>query len=311
MFYKNALRQTIEHSMDVLFSDVQESSFMENYAVARFFFKKKIQYKSLDTQVLKVKCKLRVLRICTILEETVVEYVLFYTFLLKKESCIYQEEGQFCHCAVFTKGILIKDASMEREGHLEEQLLLIDCFNYEDINFSKQPEKIQHMREPNQQRGGYDALAAVKYAERYWNDHHFAYPVFANDCTNFISQCLYAGGAKMHGESRTSGWWIRNGSWSYSWTTAHALYLYLKHAKSGLRGVFVSDPRELLLGDIICYDFEGDGRFNHTTIVVNKNAEGEPFVNAHTTNSRQRFWSYTDSTAYTPNIQYAWIQIHI
>ena len=196
-------------------------------------------------------------------------------------------------------------------GADKEQLLLIDCFNYEDINFSKQPEKIQHMREPNQQRGGYDALEAVKYAERYWNDHHFAYPVFANDCTNFISQCLYAGGAKMHGESRTSGWWIRNGSWSYSWTTAHALYLYLKHAKSGLRGVFVSDPRELLLGDIICYDFEGDGRFNHTTIVVNKNAEGEPFVNAHTTNSRQRFWSYTDSTAYTPNIQYAWIQIHI
>lgn len=41
MFYKNALRQTIEHSMDVLFSDVQESSFMENYAVARFFFSRR------------------------------------------------------------------------------------------------------------------------------------------------------------------------------------------------------------------------------------------------------------------------------
>ena len=104
MFYKNALRQTIEHSMDVLFSDVQESSFMENYAVARFFFKKKIQYKSLDTQVLKVKCKLRVLRICTILEETVVEYVLFYTFLLKKNLAYIRRKDNFVTVQFLQKG---------------------------------------------------------------------------------------------------------------------------------------------------------------------------------------------------------------
>jgi hypothetical protein len=76
-----------------------------------------------------------------------------------------------------------------------------------------------------------------------------------------------------------------------------------------LRAVEVNRPEELKLGDIICYDFEGDGRFNHTTIVTAKDADGMPLVNAHTTNSRKRYWAYTDSTAYTPNIKYIFLQV--
>lgn len=63
------------------------------------------------------------------------------------------------------------------------------------------------------------------------------------------------------------------------------------------------------MGDVICYDFEGDGRWNHTTIVVAKDADGMPLVNANTYNSRMRYWAYEDSTAYTPNMKYAFFHI--
>ena len=76
----------------------------------------------------------------------------------------------------------------------------------------------------------------------------------------------------------------------------------------GLRGKEVQDPRELILGDVICYDF-GDGRINHFTIVTGKDAFGMPLVNAHTTNSRLRYWAYEDSSAYTKNIKYKFFTI--
>ena len=108
---------------------------------------------------------------------------------------------------------------------------------------------------------------------------------------------------------RGNGWWMQNQNWSYSWTVANSLRWYLPNSKIGLRAREVSSPDELLLGDVICYDFEGDGRFNHTTIVTGRDAEGMPLVNAHTFNSRMRYWAYEDSTAYTPNINYKFLTI--
>jgi hypothetical protein len=41
----------------------------------------------------------------------------------------------------------------------------------------------------------YDRLAAVRYAETYWNKRNPAYKNFEDNCTNFISQCIRAGDA--------------------------------------------------------------------------------------------------------------------
>ncbi|MBM7660207.1 hypothetical protein JOC85_000974 [Bacillus mesophilus] len=156
----------------------------------------------------------------------------------------------------------------------------------------------------------YDRREAVRYAEKWWDSYNPEYEKFEVDCTNFISQCLHAGGAPMTGYSnRGKGWWMKNGSWSYSWSVAHALRRYLPNAKSGLRAVEKESASDLTLGDVICYDFEGDGRYNHNTIVVAKDSNNMPLVNAHTYNSRMRYWEYTDSSAYTPNIKYAFLHI--
>lgn len=160
---------------------------------------------------------------------------------------------------------------------------------------------------------GYNARKAVEYAERYWNTTNPVYPRFNDDCTNFISQCLHAGGIPMlFSKEKTKGWWIRTGKgseWSYSWSVAHSLYLLLKSGREPMRAVTVDSPEELVPGDIICYDFNGDGRFQHNTIVVAKDWDNMPLVNAHTTDSRLRYWAYEDSTAYTPQIRYAFFHI--
>jgi|GEM_PF-573589 len=160
---------------------------------------------------------------------------------------------------------------------------------------------------------GYNAEKAVAYAEHYWNSANPAYPLFDDDCTNFISQCLHAGGIPMiFSRDKTRGWWMRTGknaSWSFSWSVAHSLYLLLKSGAAPMRAVQKNGPEELVPGDVICYDFDGDGRFQHNTIVVAKDAANMPLVNAHSANSRMRFWAYLDSTAYTPNIRYAFFHI--
>ena len=69
------------------------------------------------------------------------------------------------------------------------------------------------------------------------------------------------------------------------------------------------EAEELILGDVIAYDFEDDGRWNHTTIVVAKDADGMPLVNAHSANSRRRYWNYEDSSKYTPQMKYKFFHI--
>lgn len=219
-------------------------------------------------------------------------YLAHYQFLIKHGSKMYVEEQVEERRAYFERGELVKDekiiVSEEMVPPRLEREMLVD-------------ERISYK---------YDRAKAVRYAETWWNSYNPAFPRFKVDCTNFISQCLYAGGAPMTGyPNRAKGWWCKNNNWSYSWAVAHSFRWYLSGARVGLQAVEVSSPEQLMAGDVICYDFEGDGRFNHSTIVVAKDANGMPLVNAHTTNSRMRYWSYEDSTAYTPNIRYKFFHI--
>lgn len=161
--------------------------------------------------------------------------------------------------------------------------------------------------------GSYDREKAAAYAEQYWNSYNPAYIHFEVDCTNFVSQCLHAGGIPMISTgNRNSGWWYRGGAkpdWSYSWAVAHSLYLLLKSGKAPFHAEQVEEAYQLDIGDVICYDFDGDGRYQHNTIVVAKDANGMPLVDAHTYDSSMRYWEYTDSSAYTPNIKYAFFHI--
>ncbi|MED1786531.1 MULTISPECIES: amidase domain-containing protein [Brevibacillus] len=158
----------------------------------------------------------------------------------------------------------------------------------------------------------YNREAAVAYANQFWETPNPAYPYFQDDCTNFISQCLHAGGIPMiFTNSRAKGWWYRHRKegWSFSWAIANSLESLLAKGGAPFYAQQRGTPQELEIGDIICYDFTGDGRWDHNTIVVAKDEQGLPLVNAHTFNAQYRFWEYLDSTAYTPAIKYRFFHV--
>jgi len=161
----------------------------------------------------------------------------------------------------------------------------------------------------------YNRQKVKEYADQYWNSPNPNFLHFDVDCTNYVSQCLLAGGAPMNYTGRRdSGWWYqgRKGGregWSYSWAVANALQHYLATSRSGLRAEQVHSPYELELGDVIFYDWDGNGSFQHSTIVTGFDLAGEPLVNAHTVNSRARLWSYRDSPAWSERTWYRFFHI--
>jgi hypothetical protein len=223
-----------------------------------------------------------------------VDYCIRSELLIQLNNQLYLEERREDRRAVFINEQLDQDVSFphtEQEREATRQLKL-------------------NLEQRDGEARAYDRREAVRYAELWWDDYNPEYRKFTNNCTNFVSQCLRAGGASMSGHSdRSKGWWYRSANWSYSWSVAHALRWHLSGSKSGLRGVERESAVELEPGDVICYDFDGDGRWQHTTIVVAKDANGEPLVNAQTANSRMRYWKYEDSTAWTPNIKYKFFHI--
>jgi hypothetical protein len=156
----------------------------------------------------------------------------------------------------------------------------------------------------------YNRARAVQYADAHWDRGNPRFLEFEVNCTNYISQCLFAGGAPMnYTGKRESGWWYKGREnsrelWSYSWAVAHSLEHQLRTARAGLRGQLVESPQDLELGDVIIYDWDGDRRFQHSTIVTAFDAAGMPLVNANTASSRHRYWDYRDSYAWTPSTVY-------
>lgn len=162
--------------------------------------------------------------------------------------------------------------------------------------------------------GPYHRIRALRYAELWWDSFNPSFTAFeSDDCTNFVSQCLLAGNLRMtDGGNRAIGWWYKfptNGTdanWSYSWSTANGLALWLTNR---LGAQTITDPRNLKIGDVIFYDWQGNGKYGHSTIVVDFNAEGDPLVNAHTDPSYHRHYRYLDSRAWTSNTKYLFVHI--
>jgi len=154
---------------------------------------------------------------------------------------------------------------------------------------------------------------AVRYADLWWDTPNPEYRHFDVNCTNYVSQCLYAGGAPMtYTGKRETGWWYRHGqgdAWSFSWTVSNSLRLYLSSSRTGLAAERVDSAEALDLGDVIVYDWDGDGRFQHSTVVTGFDENGMPLVNANTVSSRRRYWDYRDSYAWSERTKYAFFHI--
>lgn len=121
----------------------------------------------------------------------------------------------------------------------------------------------------------YNREAAVAYAHRWAfsrNPRYLDFHGLGGDCTNFVSQCILAGGAVMNG-TKTFGWYYYSASdRAPAWTGVKYLYNFLMREKDtkGPYGKEVS-MEEIEPGDII--QLSSGYAFHHTLIVVE--AEGQ------------------------------------
>jgi hypothetical protein len=157
----------------------------------------------------------------------------------------------------------------------------------------------------------YNRSEVQTYAHTWWNSFNPDYLFFENDdCTNFVSQCLFAGNAPMnYTGKRELGWWYQGKKgnqelWSFSWAVADSLNRFLGGDSKEWHAERVDVPQKLAIGDVISYDWDGNGHYQHSAVVTDIDANGMPLISAHTTNSKNRYWDYRDSYAWTSLTQY-------
>ncbi len=122
----------------------------------------------------------------------------------------------------------------------------------------------------------YNRYVAENYAETYALSPNSAYRYFTGaDCTNFVSQALYAGGLTETGKYQywnDYAWyydWGYRPGYSNTWAVANELYDFLDKSGRANR-VSVDAPYcyKFDPGDIIQIDNNNDGWWDHSMIVT-------------------------------------------
>ena len=113
----------------------------------------------------------------------------------------------------------------------------------------------------------YDRNAAVRYAKTWAlsrNPQYYDFSKIGGDCTNFVSQCIFAGAGIMN----PNDWYYYNlQSRSASWTSVQYLYQFLTTNKG--KGPFCAETaiKDLLPGDVIQLG-RNDGTFYHSLLIT-------------------------------------------
>lgn len=135
----------------------------------------------------------------------------------------------------------------------------------------------------------YDRTAAVAYAEKWAlsrNPAYYDFEKLGGDCTNFASQCLFAGCGVMN-YTPVTGWYYRNaGDRSASWTGVVYLYRFLTENDGVGPYARETERGELQPGDLVQLG-DAQGHFYHTPVVVAVRS-GEIYVAAHTFDALRR-----------------------
>lgn len=157
----------------------------------------------------------------------------------------------------------------------------------------------------------YSGADAIAYADKWALGRNPAYREADSDCTNFVSQCLKAGGFP-----ETDGWYY---NWYYdysdSWFGADSLKNYLKYTYGATQLVskwtvngalgsyaYVNDSSNLVGNgkEVIFYDWDGNGVMNHAAFCVGTGYDSEEaipsrlyfgdLVDAHTSDHYRTLW---------------------
>lgn len=119
---------------------------------------------------------------------------------------------------------------------------------------------------------GYNRINAINYAQKHALNYNNSYKSFDNsggDCTNYISQCLHAGGIPF-----SNSW----APYKNPWIRVKDLYYYLINNNIGIDYEVDSNYS---IGDIIQFFSNEKGFFSHSGIITKINQYGEYFYCCH------------------------------
>lgn len=121
----------------------------------------------------------------------------------------------------------------------------------------------------------YNRATAVAYARRWAlnrNPNFYDFGPVGGDCTNFVSQCVYAGSGMMN-FTPVMGWYYRSAyDRTASWTGVEYFYNFIVNNKSlGPFGHSVSQW-QVLPGDIVQLGMQ-NGHFYHSPIITQVHPE--------------------------------------
>ena len=121
----------------------------------------------------------------------------------------------------------------------------------------------------------YDRTAAVAYARKWAmlrNPAYYDFQLLGGDCTNFASQCIYAGAGVMNFTPDTGWYYLSLSNRAPAWTGVEFLYHFMMHNRGA--GPFAREvpERETLPGDVVQLADRG-GDWYHTLVIVSTEPE--------------------------------------
>jgi hypothetical protein len=155
---------------------------------------------------------------------------------------------------------------------------------------------------------GYSPRVAVAYADSYTSRRNKAYPSYIYNCTNYVSQCLYAGGMPMKkltplpgGTNETTKYWYcgtpyHKSNVSTSWMRVTDFYSYWAPKVSDVNYTEdTSVSKNGKVGDVVLFRNAKTGKKYHAMIITKKD-KNQVYLNGNTTNRKQYPISeYSDS----------------
>jgi hypothetical protein len=132
---------------------------------------------------------------------------------------------------------------------------------------------------------------AVEYAHKWAegrNPQFFDFENYGGDCTNFASQCIFAGSGLMN-PTPVYGWnYFSSYNRTASWTGVNFLYDFLINNMEEGPFAEIVDASEAKPGDVVQLSFENKYVFNHSPVIVETGNPPNPDnikIAAHTFNA--------------------------
>ncbi|ANF98668.1 hypothetical protein AR543_06360 [Paenibacillus bovis] len=194
---------------------------------------------------------------------------------------------------------------------IENQKNAIDHKN--SVEESVYENSVAQLISPSAYSNGYSSVKARDYAYKWWDGRNPSYPYYAkskdcsitskecwkkwDDCTNFVSQALLAGGMEEWPGlvNRSTAWYYIDSlinAPSHSWGGANSFYKFWS-----IRAKTAPTAAKAAMGDPVNADFEGDGDINHTALITLLK-DGHFYLTQHTVDKKNAPLSSWYSSGY-------------